>query len=187
VGDPKALRGRGALRASLAAVALLIACASLPSPLTPLPRAWPSSGTFRNVAAEFGCAKQKLPWFKLEELEVWPKRVQAGGQLGHRMVYVLCTGQPSDVVTGKLEMRILHRGKPIVDVPEPVRPAPGPLGGRRVNRRSAEASGSVYALELASGSGVLRAGRTFVVGPLEVGAGADAQASRRRSSRACSV
>jgi hypothetical protein len=144
------------------------ACASLPAPLdrpfrvpgqklTDFPEA---------VAQEFDCAKQKLPWFKLEELEVWPKRVDAGGQLGHRMVYVLCTGRPSDVVTGRLEMRILHRGKPIVDVPEPkydLRP------GRWVVDVFVgvppQASDGIYALELAFKSPTVsfEKSETFVV------------------------
>ncbi len=114
MGHPSALAG-------LCLALLVSACASLPAPLD---RPFRAPGQKLKhfpeaVSAEFSCEKQKLPWFKIEELEVWPKRVQAGGQLGHRMVYVLCTGGPSDVVTGRLDMRILHRGQPVVDVPEP--------------------------------------------------------------------
>jgi len=67
-----------------------------------------------KVGVEFNCASQKLPWFKLETLEVWPKRIDAGKELGHRMVYVLCTDGPTDVVTGKLETKILFRGQPVL-------------------------------------------------------------------------
>jgi hypothetical protein len=154
--------------AGLALALGLTACASLPSPLD---RPFRAPGQKlkhfpESVAAEFSCAKQKLPWFKIEELEVWPRRVQAGQQLGHRMVYVLCTGGPSDVVTGQLEMRILHRGKPVVDVPEPgydLRP------GRWVVdvfvAVPPEASDGVYALELVFKSAGVRFERseTFVV------------------------
>src|SRR5262249_16504719 len=52
-----------------------------------------------KVGIEFNCASQKLPWFKLETLEVWPKRLEAGKELGHRLTYVLCTDGPTDVVT----------------------------------------------------------------------------------------
>jgi hypothetical protein len=71
-----------------------------------------------KVGAEFNCASQKLPWFKLETLEVWPKRLEAGKSLGYRMGYVLCTDGPTDVVTGKLETRIVFRGKPVLREPE---------------------------------------------------------------------
>jgi len=144
------------------------ACASLPAPLDrPFREPGQRLTDFPEaVAQEYQCAKQKLPWFKLEALEVWPKRVEAGGQLGHRMVYVLCTGRPTDVVTGRLEMRILHRGKPIADVPEPsydLRP------GRWIVdvfvAVPPEASDGVYALELAFKSAAVRfeKSETFVV------------------------
>jgi len=67
-----------------------------------------------QVNEEFNCSSQKLPWFKLESLEVWPKRLDAGTDLGHRMIYVLCTDGPTDVVTGKLETRIMFRGQAIL-------------------------------------------------------------------------
>jgi hypothetical protein len=67
-----------------------------------------------QVSAEYDCANQKLPWFKLEKLEVWPKRIEAGQDLGQRLVYVLCTANPTAVVTGKLERRIIYRGEPVL-------------------------------------------------------------------------
>ena len=72
-----------------------------------------------KVGVEFNCASQKLPWFKLETLEVWPKQLEAGKELGHRLVYVLCTEGPTDVVTGKLETRIVFRGQPILRESDP--------------------------------------------------------------------
>jgi hypothetical protein len=72
-----------------------------------------------QVGVEFNCASQKLPWFKLETLEVWPKRLDAGKELGYRMVYVLCTEGATDVVTGKLETRVAFRGQPILREPDP--------------------------------------------------------------------
>jgi hypothetical protein len=72
-----------------------------------------------KVGVEFNCSSQKLPWFKLETFEVWPKRLEAGTELGYRVVYVLCTGDSTDVVTGKLETRVVFRGQPILREPEP--------------------------------------------------------------------
>jgi hypothetical protein len=106
---------------SQAVVALVLAlgcasCAYLPAPLE---RPFRAPGQHlqqfpEEVAVEYGCAKQKLPWFKIEQREVWPKRVRAGGELGHRLVYALCTAGATEVVTGTLETRIVHRGKPVV-------------------------------------------------------------------------
>jgi hypothetical protein len=67
-----------------------------------------------KVSAEYDCANQKLPWFKLEKLEVWPKRLEAGQELGQRLVYSLCAADPTSVVTGKLERRIIYRGEPVL-------------------------------------------------------------------------
>jgi hypothetical protein len=94
-------------------LALLCAsCASLPAPLDrPFRKPGQKLEDFpAAVSTQYGCDKKKLPWFKLESLEIWPKRLTAGSELGHRMVYVLCTAGPTDVVTGRLETRILYRG-----------------------------------------------------------------------------
>ena len=87
------------------------------------------------------------------------------------MVYVLCTDGPTDVVTGKLEMRILYRGKRD-------RGRPGAAYDLRPGRWIVdvfvtvppEASDGVYALELAfKGAGVRFArSETFVVEAREV-------------------
>lgn len=114
MGHPKAV-------VAFALALLSAACASLPAPLDrPFRTPGQKLSDFPEaVASEFLCSEQKLPWFKLEKVEIWPKRVHPGGEVGHRMVYVLCTSAPTEVVTGRLEMRILHRGKPIGFVPEP--------------------------------------------------------------------
>jgi hypothetical protein len=157
----------------LTALALAIAfgcasCAYLPGPVE---RPFRKPGTRlvdfpEKVDVEFNCASQKLPWFKLETLEVWPKRLEAGKELGHRMVYVLCTDGPTDVVTGKLETRIVFRGQPILreaDTAYDLRP------GRWVVdvfvTVPPSASDGVYALELEfKGGGVKFSGKeTFAV------------------------
>jgi hypothetical protein len=67
-----------------------------------------------QVSAEYDCGNQKMPWFKLEKLEVWPKRIEAGQDLGQRLVYSLCAANPTAVVTGKLERRIIYRGEAVL-------------------------------------------------------------------------
>ena len=100
---------------ALAALVLLLTggCAHLPSPLD-RPFRTPGEKLVdfpEAVRAEFGCEKKKLPWLQVESQELWPKRVQAGQELGHRLVYVLCTSEPTEVVSGTLETRLVHRGK----------------------------------------------------------------------------
>jgi hypothetical protein len=108
--------GRSQALASIALVALCAACTHLPSAIE-RPFRVPGEKILdfpAAVATEFDCAKKKLPWFKLEKLEVWPKRLAPGGELGHRLVYVLCTAGPTDVVTGPLVTRVLYRGEPVL-------------------------------------------------------------------------
>ncbi|HXZ84829.1 MAG TPA: hypothetical protein VEI82_05010 [Myxococcota bacterium] len=118
MGDPQAIAARAL---ALALAALGIACAYLPAAIE---RPFRKPGVHlvdfpEKVNEEFNCASQKLPWFKLETLEVWPKRIAAGQDLGHRMTYVLCTEGPTDVVTGKLETRIMYRGQAILHETNP--------------------------------------------------------------------
>ena len=119
-----------------------------------------------KVAAEFNCARQKLPWFKLEALEVWPKQLGAGKELGYRLVYALCTEGATDVVTGRLETRVVFRGQPILRAPDPafdLRP-----GRWKIDvfvSVPPKASGGLYALELEFKSASVKFSRseTFAV------------------------
>ena len=135
------------------------ACASLP---TAVERPFRKPGQVladfpEAVAEEFRCGEQKLPWFKLEKFEVWPKRVKPGDELGHRMVYVLCTARPTDVVTGRLETHILHRGKRIEGAPEPTYDLrPGRWVVDVFVTVPPEAGDGLYALELAFKSKTVR-------------------------------
>jgi len=144
---------------ALAMAVLCAACASLPAPLDrPFRKPGQRLADFpQAVSDEYGCAAKKLPWFKLESLEIWPKRLTAGSELGHRMVYVLCTAGPTEVVTGRLETRILHRGSAVFGDAEPnydLRP------GRWVVdvfvQVPAQAVDGLYALELEFTSPAIR-------------------------------
>lgn len=67
-----------------------------------------------KVWKQYDCSTKKLPMFTIERLELGPKRLKAGEEFNHRIVYALCPKTPTGVVTGRLETRILHRGMPIV-------------------------------------------------------------------------
>lgn len=67
-----------------------------------------------KVWAEKDCDEQKLPFFEIERLELYPRRLEPGGVFKQRLVYALCPTRPTAVVTGSLETKILHRGETIV-------------------------------------------------------------------------
>lgn len=66
------------------------------------------------VWEEYDCAKQKRPFFAMEENELVPPRLKAGKAFNHRMVYVMCPRKPTEVVEGRLQTRIRFEGDPIV-------------------------------------------------------------------------
>jgi len=66
------------------------------------------------VWEEYDCAQQKRPFFAMEENELVPPRLKAGKAFNHRMVYVMCPRNPTEVVEGRLLTRIRFEGDPIV-------------------------------------------------------------------------
>jgi hypothetical protein len=163
MGDSKAL-------AALVLAASCLSCAYLPAPVDQYFRkpGVQLGEVPEKVAEQYQCQNQKLPWFKLEKLEVWPKRLHAGEELGHRLVYALCMDGATDVVSGKLDTRIVYRGKPIVSDTDPkyeLRPGRW-IVDVFVTVPPVAAEG-LYALELEYKSGSVRFkdSRTFVVEP----------------------
>jgi len=67
-----------------------------------------------DVWSEYNCDEQKLPFFRLEQTELVPQRVVAGEDVNHHMVYALCPTEPTAVIEGTLQTRILFKGKPLV-------------------------------------------------------------------------
>jgi len=67
-----------------------------------------------DVWSEYKCSEQKLPLFRLEQTELVPQRVTAGDDVNHRLVYALCPTEPTEVIEGTLQTRILFKGKPVL-------------------------------------------------------------------------
>jgi hypothetical protein len=67
-----------------------------------------------EVWSEYKCDEQKLPLFRLEQTQLVPQRVTAGEDVNHRIVYALCPIEPTLVIEGTLETRILFKGKPVM-------------------------------------------------------------------------
>ncbi len=102
MGDPKALIG-------LIALGLLCGCA-----LTARGPGERLEDFPEKVWKQKKCDKQELPYFEIEKLELWPRRLEPGQQFRQRLIYTLCPTRPTGVVTGALETKIFHRGKAIV-------------------------------------------------------------------------
>jgi hypothetical protein len=66
------------------------------------------------VWEQYDCSLQQRPFFVVEENELLPDRVRAGGDFSHRLVYAMCPRQRTEVVSGRLLTRIRFRGRPIV-------------------------------------------------------------------------
>jgi hypothetical protein len=66
------------------------------------------------VWQEYDCGSQKRPFFIIERNELVPPEVRSGGEFNHRLVYVMCPVNPTEVVAGKLATRIRFKGEPIV-------------------------------------------------------------------------
>lgn len=67
-----------------------------------------------QVWSEYKCSQRRLPFFKIEELELHPQKLTPGQQFNHRFIYALCPVKPTAVITGRLETSILFKGKAIV-------------------------------------------------------------------------
>ena len=107
--------------AALIALTLCTGCA---------PARWSVVKQFRNpgekletfpeqVWDEYDCGSQKQPFLIVERNELTPKTVVAGGNFGHRWVYIMCPAVPTATVEGTLATRIRFKGQPIVQDVDP--------------------------------------------------------------------
>jgi hypothetical protein len=68
-----------------------------------------------EVWKEYDCDNQKRPFFIIEDNELVPPKVEAGNDFNHRLVYVMCPANPTEVAAGVLATRIHFEGDVIVD------------------------------------------------------------------------
>ncbi len=107
--------------AALLAVVLVAGCTNVMSLLDrPFRKPGEHLKAFPDkVWKQYGCEKQPLPFFKIELLDLSPRRLKPGEQFKQRFIYALCTAASTGVVTGRLETRIMHRGIPVVHEKDP--------------------------------------------------------------------
>ena len=114
MGDSKALtRWARALRPLAAALVLAVTFGCVQMQLKMREPGERNTGFPDEVADEYHCAKRPLPFFEVEEDELLPERLTPGAEFNHRLQYVLCPVEETQVVSGTLHTRILYKGKPI--------------------------------------------------------------------------
>ncbi len=119
------------------------------------------------VWEQYDCALQHRPFFVVEENELFPSRVEAGGDFNHRLVYAMCPSEPTGVVAGQLVTRIRFKGRPIVRQNEErweIKPGRWVVDTSVELPESAEPGVYAYELEFASDSIAFEKQLTFVVG-----------------------
>jgi hypothetical protein len=119
-----------------------------------------------EVWQEYDCGAQKRPFFIIERNELVPPRVRSGGEFNHRLVYVMCPVNPTEVVTGRLSTRIRFKGSPIVveQLPEwDLKPGRWVVDAMVALPENAEPGIYTYELQFESEPVVFEKSLTFVV------------------------
>ena len=110
-----------------------------------------------EIWEEYGCAERQLPYVRVEQVELLPRRLEAGAIFNHRIVYSLCPPEPTAVVAGTLDTVILHRGQAIVRDEDPeFELKPGRWVIDSFVSIPEQADAGVYAVELAFRSDSVR-------------------------------
>lgn len=101
-----------------------------------------------EVADEYHCDKRPLPFFEVEEYQVLPQRVKPGGELSHRLVYVMCPRARTEVLPGTLTTRVLFKGREIVTDSVRYELKPGRWRKDQTVQLPSTAAPGVYSLDL---------------------------------------
>jgi len=169
--DPQAVTPVRPRRRSAALVAfalLVLGCASLAGSVR---KSFREPGEHfeafpEEVWKEYECEGRKLPFFKIERIELVPRKLHAGDEFNHRIVYALCPERSSEVLTGRLHTRILFRGQAVVSESEPAWEfKPGRWIVDAFVSVPEQAEAGIYSMELAFESPALsfEESRTFLV------------------------
>ena len=165
MGHPATLTGRHARALTSLAVMSLLGCAQLQFHLREPGEV--NRGFPEEVAAEYDCAKRRLPFFEVELDQLVPDRVAPGREFNHRLQYVVCPVEATEVVRGTLHTRILFRGEAIHSETSPRELRPGRWVVDEFIRLPSDAQPGIYALqsEFRSPHGHFDARSTFLVEP----------------------
>jgi hypothetical protein len=115
-----------------------------------------------EVWKEYGCGERALPFLEIEKSELLPRRMKAGEEFNHRLVYALCPRHPTAVVSGTLHTRILHRNTPVVrETDEHYDLKPGRWAVDAFVKVPEDAETGIYSIEIEFVSAALRFEETF--------------------------
>jgi len=118
------------------------------------------------VWQEYDCGAQKRPFFIIERNELVPPEVRSGDEFNHRLVYVMCPVNPTEVVAGSLATRIRFKGTPIVVDTQPrweIKPGRWIVDAAIALPEDAEPGIYTYELQFESAPVVFDKSLTFVV------------------------
>jgi len=165
MGHPQALTAARARAVASVALLSLLGCAQLQFHLREPGEV--NRGFPEEVAAEYDCAERSLPFFQVELDQLVPDRVAPGHEFNHRLQYVVCPVEATQVVRGTLHTRILFRGEAIHAEASPRELLPGRWVVDEFIRLPSDARPGIYALqsEFESPHGRFDARSTFLVEP----------------------
>ncbi len=118
------------------------------------------------VAKEYNCNNRKLPFFAVEENEVFPTKMKPGEEFNHHFVYVMCPAVPAQVINSTLYRRIYYEGKVIFqDVTKNFKLKPGRWAIDAYIITPPQAFPGIYSLEMAIISAPIKFkdSRSFVI------------------------
>jgi hypothetical protein len=147
--------------ARLAGIALLLLVSGCASFLGTVQKSLRSPGERfqafpEEVWQEYDCDNRELPYFRIEKVQLVPRKLRAGDEFNHRIVYALCPAAPTAVVSGTLHTRILFRGRAVVSERDRYEFKPGRWVVDAFVRVPEQAERGIYSMELDFESASLR-------------------------------
>jgi hypothetical protein len=133
------------------AMALCLGCASARWSIAK--HFWDPGASFKTfpeaVSEEYDCENQKKPFFLIEKNDLLPRKVTAGSDFGHRLVYIMCPNHSTEVVEGRLSRRIRFKGAPVLEKTDPIYELkPGRWAVNAIVHLPDKAEPGIYAYEL---------------------------------------
>jgi hypothetical protein len=101
-----------------------------------------------SVSKEYKCGEKNLPFIQIEKNEIIPPRVEPGGKVNHRLIYVACTTEPAGVIRGTLHRRIYFKAAVTADEGSDFEVQPGRWTLDAFTTVPKDAEAGVYALEV---------------------------------------
>jgi hypothetical protein len=120
-----------------------------------------------QVWREFDCGRRERPFVHIETMEVLPEMIKPGGRANYRLIYVMCSDKPSDVLRARVVRNMRFKGESVAhNVKDSLTLKPGRWVVDSFFTLPPETPTGVYALEVgveASNGYTQKKVRSFVV------------------------